>query len=80
MFKEDSAEDAASKLVKNFRMDEEMIPYFAKYIEERRIALDEENNYYNHSYSRQQYPSGKYFILFQLNLYNFDFYKNAVKN
>ena len=60
VFKEDTAEEAASKLVKNYRMDEDMIPYFAKYIEEQRIMLDEENSFYNPTYSRHMYPSGNF--------------------
>jgi hypothetical protein len=58
VFKEDTSEEAATKLIKSFKMDEEMIPYFTKYIEERRILLDEENNYFNPTYSRRMYPTG----------------------
>ena len=53
VYKEDSSEDSAKKLVKNLKFDEDLVPYFAKYIDERRIIIDEENHYTN--YSRQSY-------------------------
>ena len=56
VYKEDSSEDSAKKLVKNLKFDDNMIPYFAKYIDERRIMIDDENNYMN--YSRHPYGAG----------------------
>ena len=43
VFSSDSSEDAAKKMVQNLKLDEFQVPFWAAYIEERRLELGLQN-------------------------------------
>jgi hypothetical protein len=51
VYQKDSSLDAASKLVKNFKLENDMVSYFAAYIEERRAEIRTNNYPGNETYS-----------------------------
>jgi len=65
VYQADSSEDSARKLVQNLWLDEDLVPYFAAYIEERRRDPEISGHHFNtHHTPPSNYTNGKSHINF----------------